>query len=132
MTLNVSEQAQPQASKALSGTQKAPLFSWGPRWGHIQDGLGIPNPHVAWYFRETSSRSPEGTILVVSDYFSPLVRSWFEGNPDGDIQRGPRGHEYLHVFPTHPLYPQVKVACDSQQACCGDDNELAFIAEVAA
>ncbi len=36
MTLNVSEQAQPQASKALSGTQKAPLF----RWNGIRDEKG--------------------------------------------------------------------------------------------
>ncbi len=38
MTLNVSEQAQPQASKALSGTQKAPLF----RWNGIQDDEDAP------------------------------------------------------------------------------------------
>ncbi|WP_427929135.1 hypothetical protein [Xylella fastidiosa] len=39
MTLNVSEQAQPQASKALSETQKAP-FEAAEKWNEAVSKMG--------------------------------------------------------------------------------------------
>ncbi|MGY0342248.1 hypothetical protein [Xylella fastidiosa] len=131
MASSVSEQAHQKVNHDESGTLKAPLFGWGHHWGYLVDGdvEGRRNRHVAWFFRETSSRSPEGTILVVSDYLSPMVRSWFENTPDGDIQRDSKRMEYLRVFPTHPLYLQVKQACGGQQARYGDAENAALMAK---
>ncbi|ALR06652.1 hypothetical protein XFHB_07680 [Xylella fastidiosa] len=134
MSSSISKKARQKVNQDDSGTLKAPSFGWGHHWGYLVDCdvEGRRNRHVAWFFRETSSQSPEGTIRVVSDYLSPMVRSWFGSNPDGDIQRAPKGGEYLRVFPTHPLYPKVKQACDGQQARYGDEENAALMARVIA
>lgn len=112
MTLNVSEQAQPQASKALSGTQKAPLF----RWNGIQDDEDAPLQE-AFYAKCLDGIAIFGCCACK---FSPLVRSWFERSP----YSGVRGILYqrrivsycIDLRQAHPLYPQVKAAYETQEA----------------
>ncbi|RWA36756.1 hypothetical protein [Xylella fastidiosa] len=112
MTLNVSEQAQPQVSKALSGTKKAPLF----RWNGIQDDEDAPLQE-AFYAKCLDGIAIFGRCACK---FSPLVRSWFERSP----YSGVRGILYqrrivsyrIDLRQAHPLYPQVKAAYETQEA----------------
>ncbi|MCH7235047.1 MAG: hypothetical protein L7A77_09935 [Xylella fastidiosa subsp. multiplex] len=112
MTLNVSEQAQPQASKALSGTQKAPLF----RWNGIQDDEDAPLQE-AFYAKCLDGIAIFGRCACK---FSPLVRSWFERSPYSSVKafrHQRRIFSYrIDLRPVHPLYPQVKAAYEAQEA----------------
>ncbi|KXB12982.1 hypothetical protein ADT32_01470 [Xylella fastidiosa] len=110
MTLNVSEQAQPQANQALSGTQKAPLLDLGGFTGaEIEKLLGN------FYFRKEIG--PRGTIemfLPRYERFNPLIRSWFEGRQDSKIKIifGSK-QECIRVLKTHPLYQHVSAAYEA-------------------
>ncbi|WP_369210794.1 hypothetical protein [Xylella fastidiosa] len=91
--------------------EEAPLFYYT----YIQDAVGAERQCITDYLKEPGVNSSEGTIRVFAAHyvkFSPLVRSWFVGRPDGDIQRTSMGYEYIRVEPTHPLYPQIKDACE--------------------
>ncbi|ALR02750.1 hypothetical protein [Xylella fastidiosa] len=100
-----------QANQALSETKKAPLFDFFS----VRDAEGAKSQYITEYLKEPGVNSSEGTIRAFAAHyvkFSPLVRSWFVGRPDGDIQRTCMGYEYIRVEPTHPLYPQIKDACE--------------------
>ncbi|MGY0342989.1 hypothetical protein [Xylella fastidiosa] len=91
--------------------EKAPLFDFFS----VQDAEGTARQYIIEYLKEPGVDSSEGTIRAFAAHyvkFSPLVRSWFVGRPDGDIQRTCMGCEYIRVEPTHPLYPQIKDACE--------------------
>ncbi|MGY4697163.1 hypothetical protein XfCFBP8356_008115 [Xylella fastidiosa subsp. sandyi] len=105
MTLNVSEQAQPQASKALSGTQKAPLFYLNG----IRDEKGAELQRAIYSL--VSPRDPNSAIKVsaLSDplpLFSDLVCRCFVVRFDSED----RSCHYFIVDSSHPQYEQVRAA----------------------
>ncbi|ARO68729.1 hypothetical protein B9J09_06580 [Xylella fastidiosa subsp. pauca] len=109
--------------------EEVPLFYYA----HIQDAEGAEQQYVTDYLKEPGVNSSEGTIRVFAAHyvkFSPLVRSWFVGRPDGDIQRTSMGYEYIRVEPTHPLYPQIKDACEELYSF--NESVLSHIAHKAA
>ncbi|AIC11208.1 hypothetical protein [Xylella fastidiosa] len=107
MTLNVSEQAQPQASKALSGTQKAPLFYWdGIR---DEEGAGLQRA----IYSLVSPHDPNSAIKVSCldrplPLFSDLVCRCFVVRFDSED----RSCHYFIVDSSHPQYGQVCAAYD--------------------
>ncbi|ALQ97870.1 hypothetical protein [Xylella fastidiosa] len=105
MSLSISEQAQPQANQALSGTQKAPLFYFN----------GIRDEEAAELQRASYSlvapHDPNSAIKVsaLSDplpLFSGLVCSCFVVRTDRDD----RCCDYFVVGRRHPQYEQVRAA----------------------
>ncbi|ACV41116.1 gp16 [Xylella phage Xfas53] len=107
MTLNVSEQAQPEAIQALSGTQKAPLLDFG----------GLKEAEIGALLRDfhlKEVKGLKGTLEILSfkdKRFSPLMRLWFKGRQDSEIKVSfGGGQEYIRVQPMHPLYPHISAA----------------------
>ncbi|HHW4672637.1 MAG TPA: hypothetical protein ACQGQF_02225 [Xylella fastidiosa subsp. pauca] len=56
MSLSISEQARPQASKALSGTQKAPLFYFNG----IRDEKGGKLQHANYSYEKPHDKDNSG------------------------------------------------------------------------
>ncbi|MDD0946197.1 hypothetical protein, partial [Xylella fastidiosa] len=120
--LNVSEQAAPQASPAISETKKAPLF--------CRNGIRDEEDaelQEAFYCESYDHTFPDlqgRYVLAIHafylDDFSSLVRSWFESSLHSNIKGFDRSildtDRRINVMPAHPLYPQVKAAYEAQEA----------------
>ncbi|EWG13374.1 hypothetical protein LZ757_08560 [Xylella fastidiosa subsp. morus] len=110
MTLNVSEQAQPQASKALSGTQKAPLFYWNG----IRDEKGAELQRAMYTLRPPyDSESAIRVTALDARGFSLLIHSCFEVYNSADGLTGPYGNDHFTVRIAHPQHAQVKAAFEA-------------------
>ncbi|AIC11308.1 hypothetical protein [Xylella fastidiosa] len=120
MTLNVSEQAQPEASKALSWTQKAPPANGAAAkaaqaplfyWNGIRDEKGAElQPAI---YSLVSPHDPNSAIKVSCldrplPLFSDLVCRCFVVRFDS----GDRSCHYFIVDSSHPQYGQVCAAYD--------------------
>ncbi|MFG5203565.1 hypothetical protein WBG25_10555 [Xylella fastidiosa subsp. multiplex] len=111
MTLNVSEQAQPQVSKALSGTQKAPLFYWNG----IRDEKGGKLQHADYSYEKPHDRDNSEISVIATRYtrFSPLVHACFKVYNSTDVMTDYFDDDKFTVATTHPLYQQAKAALEA-------------------
>ncbi|WP_419669857.1 hypothetical protein [Xylella fastidiosa] len=111
MTLNVSEQAQPQVSKALSGTQKAPLFYWNG----IRDEKGGKLQHADYSYEKPHDRDNSEIRVIATRYtrFSPLVHACFKVYNSTDVMTDYFDDDKFTVATTHPLYQQAKAALEA-------------------
>ncbi|AAF85313.1 hypothetical protein [Xylella fastidiosa] len=105
MTSIISEQAQPQANQALSGTQKAPLFYWDG----IKDDEGAELQRASYSLVAPYDPNSAIKVSALSDplpLFSSLVCSCFVVRTDRDD----RCCDYFVVSRRHPQYEQVRAA----------------------
>ncbi|WP_233337741.1 hypothetical protein ACN3VN_03720 [Xylella fastidiosa] len=125
MALNVSEQAQPQASKALSGTQKTPLFY---RDG-IRDEEGTELQRALYSLVAPYNYDSEIKVSCRDrplPMFSGLVCRCFVVR----IDSRDRSCHYFIVDSSHPQYGQIyKAYSDRYRSSWPSIDEINAIAE---
>ena len=91
-----------------------PLFYYNG----IKDKKGAPLQKA--YYSDSPLRGyPEGTITIYArdyDRFSAAVRACFAVENHTDTQTDYFDNDRVRVIPSHPLYPQVREACDAMHA----------------
>ncbi|AAF83503.1 hypothetical protein XFUD_02910 [Xylella fastidiosa] len=107
----ISEQAQPQANQALSGTQKAPLFYFNG----IRDAKGGELQRANYSYEKPHDRDNSAIRVIATHYtrFSPLVHTCFEVYNSTDVMTDYFDNDKFTVATTHPLYPHVKAALEA-------------------
>lgn len=103
-----------EAREAARQVTQSPLFYYNG----IKDKKGAPL-QKAWFSDSPLRGYPEGTITIYArdyDRFSASVRACFAVENKTDIQTDYFDSDTIRVIPSHPLYAQVRTACDAMHA----------------